>query len=151
VHHARGVRLIRIAREHNFRGTNSRVCARASVSLSCCCCRWQKFELQLLGGRKVGGVLCGHARTTRLGQEISPLPIRGLIWTGVQQVLRSGGLKKAARGRCVRHRSLVFSRRACLPVTPSRGRGCDLHSARQDVAVSRDVPCVATNVVDGVL
>jgi hypothetical protein len=90
----------------------------------------------LLGSRKSGGVLCGHAMLTRYGGNFNPRPRIWLVKASVYQVSRSEGSR---RNRCARPRSLVFSRRASLPVTPSRGRGCDLHSARRDVANSRDV------------
>jgi hypothetical protein len=85
--------------------------------------------------------------TRRLGLSVSD----GSVGEGSRcRLSLSGGLKKAARSRCIRHRSLVFSRRACLPVTPSRGRGWDLHSARRDDADLEDVPYVAAGV-DNVL
>jgi hypothetical protein len=46
-----------------------------AVSRQCSCCRGQKFKLQLLGGRKSGGVLCGHAPMTRRGGMVSPKPM----------------------------------------------------------------------------
>lgn len=102
-----------------------------------CCCRY--FLKAAVARRQ-----CGHGLLTRRGRvsaieasvaDEKLVKARFRCSIKCRRVLASVELP----GRCARHRSLVFSRRASLPVTPSRGRGYDLHSAGRDVAGSIEV------------